>query len=103
MDELSDRFSPPPESVVNLMRISLVRNMARGLGVTDIKQKSRNLVFFFDNLDSQTVYSLHCIYGKDLMYTPGQRPYITLRTGQQLQVIELMEDFLNNLKKSAQQ
>ena len=40
--ELEDRFKAPPESVVNLMRISLVRNMARDLGLTDIKQKGEN-------------------------------------------------------------
>ena len=103
LDELSDRFSKPPQSVVNLMRISLVRNMARGLGVTDIKQKAHNLVFFFEQLDSQTVYSLHCIYGNKLMYTTGQKPYITLKTDDNTTVIETMEKFLAELKKASSQ
>lgn len=98
-DELSDRFSPPPESVVNLMRISLIRNLARNLSITDIKQKTYNLVFFFTDISQETVSGLYGIYGPKIMFTAGEKPYVTLRPEENMPVIDRMENFLKNLKK----
>lgn len=99
LDELCDRFSPPPESVINLMRISLIRNLARGLCISDIKQKTRNLVFFFVDISPETVNALSVLYGGDMMFTAGEKPYITLRPREGFPVIDRMEEFLKNLKK----
>ena len=98
LDELSDRFSPPPESVINLMRISLIRNLARGLGVTEVRQKTHNLVFFFEQLSPDAVNSLSEIYKGEMLFTAGEKPYITLRPRDGVPVIDRMEQFLKNLK-----
>ena len=98
-DELKDRFSSPPDSVINLMRISLVRNMARKLGISDIRQKGSNLVFYFTQLEPDTLSSLHDKYKSMLMYTTGEKPYITLRTSDAIPRLDSMERFLNTLKK----
>jgi len=99
-DELEDRFSKPPQSVINLMRISLVRNMARSLNIRDIKQKADNLVFFFTALSDETVFNLTKIYKNRLLYTTGDKPYITLKPNDNPQpVIERMEEFLQTLSE----
>ena len=98
LDELSDRFSPPPQSVINLMRISLIRNLARGMGVTEIRQKTHNLVFFFEQLPPDAVNSLSEIYRGELLFTSGEKPYITLRSRDGAAVIDRMEEFLKDLK-----
>ncbi len=98
-DELRDRFSLPPLSVKNLMRISLIRNTARGLGVSDIKQRADNLVFFFElPLEEETLNTLLSKYKNNMLYTTGKKPYITLKPDGVNDVTQRMEEFLNNLK-----
>ena len=45
-DELCDRFSDPPECVLNLMKIALLRATAKKSGILDIKQKQDAVLFF---------------------------------------------------------
>ncbi|MBQ8606287.1 MAG: transcription-repair coupling factor [Clostridia bacterium] len=98
LEELTDRFTSPPESVVNLMRISLIRNMARGLGITDIKQKGANLVFFFKEISVQRVKELISAYRGYLLYTTGDKPYLTLLSKDETPKIDRLEEFLTKLK-----
>lgn len=98
-EELTDRFSAPPESVVNLMRISLVRNMARDMHISDIKQKGTNLVFFFTELDQYTLSELGSVYKNQMLFTTGDKPYITLRSNDVIPKLDRMERFLDILKK----
>ncbi len=97
LDELTDRFKAPPESVINLMRISLIRNMARSLNIFDIKQRADNIVFFFNSVDENLLIRLQAIYGSGMMFTPGEKPYVTIRPNGKT-VIERMEEFLQNLQ-----
>ncbi len=92
-DELCDRFKAPPDSVINLMRISLIRNMARRLGVSDIKQRVDNIVFYFNSISDGALEKLMRKYGAGIMYTPAEKPYITLRPDGN-PPIDRMEEFL---------
>ncbi len=92
-DELCDRFKKPPECTLNLMRISLIRNMARSLHICDIKQRTDNIVFYFNALEPTDVERVHAHYGANMMFSPGERPYITIRPNGKAP-IERMEDFL---------
>ncbi len=97
-DELCDRFKKPPECVINLMRISLIRNMARKMHISDIKQRTDNIVFYFSALTPDCVEHVHARFGKNMMFTPGERPYITLRPDGKLP-IDRMEEFLEILSQ----
>jgi len=97
-DELCDRFKRPPECTVNLMRISLIRNMARSLHISDIKQRTDNIVFYFSALEPSDVERVHAHYGANMMFSPGERPYITIRPDGKAP-IDRMEEFLEILAK----
>ncbi len=100
LEELKDRFTAPPVSVVNLMRISLVRNMARKQGITDIKQKGENLVFYFKEIPVNTVKELTSKYRGYLLYTTGEKPYLTLLSKDEtLSKIDRMESFLATISE----
>ena len=43
-DELLDRFSDPPQSVINLIDTVLIRNLAKELSISDIQQKGDSVV-----------------------------------------------------------
>ena len=95
-DELADRFKAPPECVTNLMRISLIRNMARSKYISDIKQRIDNIVFYFSRLEPEAVERAYAVFGSQMMFTPGDRPYITLRPDA-TSPIDRMERFLEAL------
>ena len=50
-DELIDRFGVPPQCVVNLLMISLIRNLARNFGVESIVQQSEYLRIYIKSSD----------------------------------------------------
>ncbi len=43
-DELVDRFSDPPQSVINLIDSVIIRNLAKELAISDIQQKGETVV-----------------------------------------------------------
>ena len=52
-EELNDRFGTPPESVVNLITVSLVRRLASVLGIYDIKSNNRDMIYFYSDRIAQ--------------------------------------------------
>ena len=58
LDEIVDRYGEPPKGVLNLIDIALLRAKARALGITDIKQKSGDVLFTLHNLNFNAVGSL---------------------------------------------
>ena len=97
IDELTDRFSPPPKPVKNLMKISLIRNLARGLSIYDIKQKAYNIVFYLSNTDEAVSKLLLQKYKSQLLYSYSDKPYYTLRLNEKESVCEQMLNFLQSM------
>ena len=56
IDELIDRFGTPPEAVKGLVDVSLLRNMAAGLGIREISQRTDSLLFYPETVDMQAVW-----------------------------------------------
>ena len=44
-DELTDRYGPPPEPVLNLLAVARLRSQARRAGLTDITQQGTHIRF----------------------------------------------------------
>ena len=44
-DELTDRYGPPPQPVINLLAVARLRAMARRAGLTDIGQQGNHIRF----------------------------------------------------------
>ena len=58
LDEIIDRYGEPPRGVLNLIDIALLRANARKLSITDIKQKSGDLLFALHALEFDAVSAL---------------------------------------------
>lgn len=58
LDEIVDRYGEPPKGVLNLVEIALLRANARKAGITDIRQKSGDILFTLSNLDFDIISSL---------------------------------------------
>ena len=58
LDEIIDRYGEPPKGVLNLVEIALLRANARKLGITDIRQKSGDVLFTLRTLNFEAVSNL---------------------------------------------
>ena len=58
LDEIVDRYGEPPKGVLNLIDIALLRAQAQKLGIKDIRQKSKDVLFVLYNLNFQAVGQL---------------------------------------------
>lgn len=81
VDELIDRYGEPPRTVNNLISVALLRAAAAQADITDISQKSGQLVFTLSQFDLER-FSRLCgaeKYKNRLLLTPGDTPRFTLR------------------------
>jgi transcription-repair coupling factor (superfamily II helicase) len=75
-DEFKDQFGPPPEQVINLMGLMLIRKVCRDLGVKDISAGKNTLTLAFTDqtpLPPQEVVRLSTRENKKFSITPDHR------------------------------
>lgn len=75
-EELKDQFGEPPEPVLNLMGLMLIRGLCRDLGVRDVSAGPKNISLVFTEktkLKPETVIQLAMRENKKYSLTPDQR------------------------------
>ena len=80
--EIEDRYGAVPQSVENLIEISLIRAIGSECGISEIKQKERNVVLVFDSqkkIDISLVARLIEEHKDLIMFSPTSNPYLTIR------------------------
>ncbi len=93
-DELCDRFSDPPECILNLMKIALLRSMAKKGGIRDIKQKQDAVLFFTEEATPQMLAALTKALKGRVLYSLGAKPYFTLKITDKANPLEEINQFL---------
>ena len=78
-DELIDRFGEPPEAVRGLIEIALLRGMAAGLGISEIKQQNDALLLYQREVDMAQVGRLVKTMNGQVMVSAGSRPYLSVK------------------------
>lgn len=79
VDELIDRFGDVPKSVMGLIDVALIRNVAAQNGIYEIKQQNGSILLFIQNIKSEKIGKLLTNNKGRAMLTATQKPYITLR------------------------
>lgn len=75
VDELIDRFGEPPQSLLNLIDASLLRNTAGRLGITEISQKRGALFFFISRPNANQLRALMVKYYDRIAFNDKKPPY----------------------------
>lgn len=91
VDELIDRFGEPPESVMGLINISLLRNIAIDNFVTEIGHQGNNLLIYTDVLDMRMISAIsNMMRGRITISTAGKTHFkVKILKGQsQLEVLK---------------
>lgn len=98
IDELIDRFGEPPKAVLGLIDVSLLRNRAANLGITEIQQRDDALLIYQTPLDIKTAGLLASRMKGRVMVSGGQKPYIAVRLSTREDPVEAMRIILDNMR-----
>ncbi len=79
LDELTDRFGKPPLSVLGLINVSLMRNKASKLGITEITQRGDSLFFYIKSPTIEQITSLRKVYAKRVEFEDVKKPHIKIK------------------------
>ena len=77
-DELIDRYGEPPESVMGLIKVALLKNAAADNGISEITQRDNALILYVSELDKVTLAKLSVLRGRVRANASG-RPYYAVR------------------------
>ena len=95
IDELIDRFGDPPVSVMGLIEVATLRNMASHLGITDIRQFDSEMRFYPKELDLERIsMATQKMQGRLTMDLKGQKPHLSVMLRTAERPIELMKKVL---------
>jgi len=80
-DEICDRFGDPPETVMALLDIALLRSRAKTARIRDISQKDGSIIFTFSDADLEKISALFSMkeFKGRILLSAGQSPYIAVR------------------------
>ena len=78
-DELIDRFGEPPAAVQGLVDVALLRNMAAGLGIREVRQQQESVLLYCDKLDMRVGAGLSAALKGRVMISAGSKPYFAVR------------------------
>lgn len=94
IDELIDRYGEPPKSVVGLIDVSLLRNKAAHLGITEISQKNGSMYFYTDYLDMNQITALSSAYKGKITFNSTSRSYVSVKISPKIKPFDLMRQFV---------
>lgn len=78
IDELIDRFGTPPQSVVNLIEIALIRVYASEAEISDVAEKNGRVHMYLAKEPSgERIKKLASMLRGQILYSGGAKPHIT--------------------------
>lgn len=81
-EELMDRFSDIPNPVLNLIEISYVRSIAKGVGIEDITQKNQEVRLQFQSKNWVTENMIKALlkkYSRSINFKDMDKPLVTIK------------------------
>ena len=95
-DELIDRFGEPPESVLLLIRVALLRGEAAPAGITDISQKGGVIRFLIPDFSMERVSALYARpeMKNRLKVDAGKVPALNVKIASGQSALDCAEEFV---------
>lgn len=104
-EELIDRFSDIPESVINLIYIAYIRSIGKILGIEEIKERKEELLLKFESEDYITDSLIKAIvenYKKSVSFKKDKKPLLVYKLSEvkKEEVIQKLIQIMENMKAS---
>ncbi len=98
IDEFIDRYGDPPKAILGLISVSLLRNTAAKLGITEISQRSGCLLFYIASPDMSQIKALSASFKGRVMFNSLAKPYISVRLLPNQKPEQLISDVISIMK-----
>lgn len=95
-DELIDRYGEPPESVLGLIKVALLRNCAADNDIYEISQRSNALLLYVNQIDKDVLSRLSVLKGR-IMANASQKPYFSVKLLPKQSPIQALEEVIKAL------
>ena len=96
--ELLDRYGDLPRQVEDLISVSLLKNVAASLGITEISEKNDRLLLYVEGLTESATKLITSSIKKRVLFSAGTRPYLAIKPeGKEnmIEVLKLALDIMN--------
>ncbi len=94
IDEIIDRYGEPPKAIIGLITVSLMRNTAAAMGITEITQRSGSLQFFIQSPEPEQIAALSGKYGRRILFSCVEKPFIGVKLLPNQKPAELMQEVI---------
>lgn len=79
IDELCDRFGDPPQAVIGLINIAILRNKAANAKIAEITGNGNTAILHINSIEPETVHKLTEYFGNRFMLNATGKPVYTVR------------------------
>ncbi len=101
-DELIDRYGEPPESVMGLVEVARLRNMASDCDITEISQSSDGLIFYMSKFDMMQISAVTKLYGKAMRIETVGRPRMIVAMPKGEKVLNVMKSVISAMSEAGE-
>ncbi|MGN0584026.1 MAG: transcription-repair coupling factor, partial [Ruminococcus sp.] len=99
LDELIDRYGEPPSEIMGLVALSLLRNRASALGVTEINQRGEKMYFYIQSPTQEQITSLASEFRGKIIFNSLKKPYIGVTVPNGMKPLALMQRVIEVMEK----
>ncbi|MBR4318552.1 MAG: transcription-repair coupling factor, partial [Oscillospiraceae bacterium] len=100
IDELIDRYGEPPKAILGLIKVSLLRNSAAAMGITEITQRNGTLQFYILSPENEQIAALSAKYGRRILYSCTGKPFIGVKLLPNQTASALMQEVVTTMRKA---
>lgn len=99
-DELIDRYGDPPRSVIGLIEVARLRNMASACNITEISQMKNDLIFYLSKFDMEKIAALSDVYSDRLRLEPSGKGHIRITLNKGEKPLDAMRTVITTMNKA---
>ncbi|MDP4120729.1 MAG: transcription-repair coupling factor [Bacillota bacterium] len=78
-DELIDRYGDHPSSVMGLIDVALIRNIAASMGIYEVKQNESSILLYLKSIQSEAVPEIIGKMRGRALLNAGNKPYVSVK------------------------
>lgn len=98
-DELIDRYGDPPKSVIGLIEVARLRNMASAADIVEITQTGNDMLFYLGKFDMKKIAAVSRLCGKRMLLETADRGHIKVTLDKNEKPVEAMRSVINAMNE----
>jgi len=99
-DELIDRYGDPPKSVMGLIEVARLRNMASASDIVEITQMNNDLLFYLGKFDMKKIAAVSRLCGKRMLLETADRGHIRVTLDKNEKPLDVMRSVIKTMNEA---